>query len=139
MAVAMVATCTPERRQTPRLTTTECEWLTVVRLLPGREARVVNLSSTGALVETPARLLPGTGVSLLLGAPDWRQVIDALIVRCAVCALIPEDGARYRAGLLFRCEVAFPRGGCGYQVPDAVEVGPASSGTSYPSSAELPC
>jgi hypothetical protein len=139
MAAAMVGVRFVERRQTQRLRCEECDWLTVVRLLPGREAQVVDLSPTGALIETPVRLLPGSGVSLLLGATDWRQLIEALIVRCAVFALIPENGVRYRAGLLFRGEVVFPSCRSGYLFPIPAQLASEGPGTSYPTSQELPC
>jgi hypothetical protein len=100
-----------------------------VRLLPGRDASLVNLSRGGALIELESRVLPGTRVEIMLSVPDWRWTGRARVLRCHVSALVREDGVRYRAALQF--DAPMPRDGRvisasagpaaqdrGYQVPD---------------------
>jgi len=86
-----------ERRREPRLA---CDWLSGARLRPGHDLEVIDLSSGGALVEAPIRLLPGSRVEIVLAAPDWHWKVLAYVVRCEVWDL-SGHGARYRAGLRF--------------------------------------
>ncbi len=93
-----------ERRDARRQTAAECAWLTSARLRTGLEVAVIDLASGGALIEAPARLLPGATVELHLAAPGWRWFASARVLRCCVFALVAEEGVRYRAALRFdRC------------------------------------
>ena len=88
-----------DRRANPRTAALSDSGLSHARMQPGRTARVVNLSSGGALIETDWRLLPGTRVELKLGAAP-RLRVTGRIVRCHVEAL-NREGVRYRGGLAF--------------------------------------
>lgn len=90
-----------ERRSSHRQPGRDCGWLALARLRPGLELIVLDLSPGGALVEVPARLLPGANVELQLTAPGWRWLGGARVLRCQVSALLPEHGVRYRAALQF--------------------------------------
>ena len=60
----MANTVTTERRASPRTTALGDTGMDRARLRPGRSARIVDLSSVGALIETDWRLLPGMRVEL---------------------------------------------------------------------------
>jgi len=102
----MSAEALPDRRSSPRRTSAECAWLVAARLRPGREARVLDLSGGGALVETAVRLMPGTSTVLHLVGVRRRHTIRGTVLRCYVSALDRSTGVRYRAALRF--EQRFP-------------------------------
>ena len=97
----MRRTAVNERRSWRRRGREDCHWLSQARLRHGLELRVLNLGPGGALVEAPARLLPGSRVELHLTAPGWGWCAGARVLRCQVAALLPEHGVRYRAALQF--------------------------------------
>ena len=70
-------------------------------LRPGCPVLVLDLSQTGAQVETDRPLRPGTRVHVRLVGEDWSLVAAALVLRCAVCALNPQEGVTYRGALRF--------------------------------------
>lgn len=92
-----------ERRAWPRVSTLDSNG----RLLPGRVARIVDLSPGGALIETDCRLLPGTLVELQLGDPGARSRVRGRILRCYVAALDRERGVRYQGALAFEEPLPF--------------------------------
>jgi hypothetical protein len=61
---------------------------------------VVDVASTGALVETDGRLLPGTGVDVHVMTADGRQLVRSRIVRAFVWVL-SADRIVYRGALAF--------------------------------------
>ncbi len=96
MAKPLVA----ERRAAQRVSALDNAGLNQARLRPGRTARVIDLSSGGALIETDWRLLPGTRVELQLGWPVPRFRVAGRILRCHV-ALLDRERIRYRGALAF--------------------------------------
>ena len=58
-----------ERRQYPRVSAGERPDMACARIRPGRPVRILNVSRSGALVESEGRLLPGASVDLQLGDP----------------------------------------------------------------------
>ncbi len=90
-----------ERRRHARVKPVECSPPARVRLRPGREGQLVNLSRGGACVDTSSRLLPGTPIDVQLLASGWQWTGEARVVRCLVAALPREEKVRYRAGLQF--------------------------------------
>jgi hypothetical protein len=78
----------------------------VVRLRPGREASVIDLSSGGALVEGMTPLRPGSPVELRVTLPGWEWQGRAQVIRCHVSALPRDQKIRYRAGLQFEAPLA---------------------------------
>ncbi len=73
-----------------------------VRVRPGREAVVINISPDGALIETTHRLLPGTAVELQLDSAGRRIFIRGRVLRCCVACVRP-------ASLVYRGAIAFER------------------------------
>ncbi len=110
-----------ERRRHPRVA--RVEWLSGVqaRVRPGHDVLVVDLSHSGALVETSTRLTPGATADVQLDALDGRHATRASVVRSYVCVLLP-DLVLFRTALQFDRPVpwlhaACSRGGVHVQEP----------------------
>ena len=95
-----------DRRASARVLTQTLEGVDRARLRPGRTARVVDLSSGGALIETDWRLLPGTRIEMQVGDPFPLFHVAGRILRCYVAVL---DGhrIRYRGALAFEKQLPF--------------------------------
>ena len=72
------------------------------RVTLGHEASVVDLSTTGALIETHHRLLPGTAIELYMETGEHRRSIRGAVVRCTVAQL-------HAGALWYRSAIAFDR------------------------------
>jgi hypothetical protein len=96
----MANTVTTERRASPRSSALGDTGMDRARLRPGRSARIVDLSTVGALIETDWRLLPGMRVELQLGEPVVLFRVPARILRCHV-TLVGREQIRYRGALAF--------------------------------------
>ncbi len=116
MALAMTAAARGERRLSARKRPGECAWLVAARLRPGRDVRVLDLSSGGALVEASVRLMPGASIVLHLVGVGSHHTIRGTVLRCYVAAIDRATGVRYRAALGFDQR---------FLVPDTHEHGPA--------------
>jgi hypothetical protein len=81
--------------------------LSRVRLRAGRELAVVDVSTTGALVEGTTRLLPGTHVEVHVTGPQGRVLVRGRVVRCAVWS-VTADVIQYRGALAFSAPVELP-------------------------------
>lgn len=90
-----------DRRAWMRWTAAQCPWLRSIRLFPGTDLRLVNLSRGGALVELSARLLPGAWVRIRIVTAHELHVGRAQVVRCAVAMLGGGGGLVYRAAIRF--------------------------------------
>jgi len=68
--------------------------------------RVVDLSQGGALVEGERPLRPGARVHVQVVVFATIFAVTARVLRCAVSALHPSDGVKYRGALQFenRCD-----------------------------------
>lgn len=64
----------------------------------------MNLSESGALLQTRCRLAPGGVVELHWGAGGRREVTRAHVVRCAV-AVVHADTILYRGAVRFEREL----------------------------------
>lgn len=100
-----------------------------VRLRAGRELTVVDLSNAGALVEGPARLLPGTHVDVHVVTRDGRTLVRSRVVRAYVCH-IRADAVRYRGAIAF--DRAIDTSAAGYVIPEVLAAPSSSSGSPYP-------
>lgn len=90
-----------ERRLSVRVEVGSLSGVVHVRLLPGREAVLLNVSQEGACIEAPSRLLPGGPVEVHISTAGWVWRGRATVKRCRVSALVPDHGARYLAALQF--------------------------------------
>jgi hypothetical protein len=70
------------------------------RLRPGHVVHILNISSDGALVETPRRLLPGSAIDLHLDLPAETVNVRARVLRSTVTA-VHAGSVQYRGALLF--------------------------------------
>jgi hypothetical protein len=93
-----------ERRHDLRRTA-EALQVSQATLRPGRHVQVIDLSPTGAQVQTDRPLRPGSLVHLRLVTDAATLSIAAHVVRCLVWAIHPEQGVTYRGALRFdeRC------------------------------------
>lgn len=89
-----------ERRRAPRHRSIEEHGVTCLRVRPGYEAVVIDISSEGALVETAYRLLPGSAVDLQLEAFARRIAVRGRVLRCAV-VVVQAGSVVYRGAILF--------------------------------------
>jgi PilZ domain len=111
-----------ERRSTPRKTTFEEHGIMGVRVRPGRDGAVVDVSAGGMLIDTIHRLLPGTTVEVLLAGADRRTTIRGRIVRCAVASL-HGSVVRYRGAVRFDRSIASFLDLDGYVIPTECQDG----------------
>jgi hypothetical protein len=110
------------------------EALSRVRLRAGRELSVVDLSDRGALIEGPARLLPGTHVDVHIVTREGRTLVRSRVVRAYVHHL--DAGlVRYRGAVAF--ERAIDTTAAGYAVPGPLAAHPAIAGIAYPEPATV--
>jgi hypothetical protein len=73
----------------------------IARLRAGADAEVLNVSSTGVLLESTTRLLPGRRYTLRIGPTAAARVIDGEVARCSLTRVTPAGQAVYRAAIRF--------------------------------------
>lgn len=117
-----------DHRRCPRRIPLSSESLARVRLRTGRELLVVNVSSTGLLVEGRVRLLPGSSVDLHVVSGTGRELVRSQVVRSYVSQLFA-DSVRYRAALAF--ERSLDMSG-EYPVLPTSQLADITTGSSYP-------
>ena len=118
-----------ERRRAIRRVPAQDEPLSAVRMRAGRELTVVNLSDLGALVEGPARLLPGTHVEIHVMTPEGRTLVRSRVTRAYVCH-VDAESVRYRGALAFDRPVDTRL--VGYAIPDVLADAIEAPGNPYP-------
>lgn len=87
-----------ERRRTDRLIPEVTRWQAQAVLRPGQAVVLVNISSQGALVESPARLRPGAQTELQLIGKAARRSVRGRLDRCHIASLVP---LCYRGAIVF--------------------------------------
>jgi hypothetical protein len=84
----------------PRMTPATIGISKEVKLLPGGEATLLNISNSGAQIEGKSRLVVGSRVSIRLqGAPVKR--LDGTIVRSQVSTIHRDGSLSYESGVDF--------------------------------------
>ncbi len=91
---------TPDRRQAPRRSRVEDHGIVVVRIRPGHEAALVDVSAGGTLIETMYRLLPGRAVELTMKTSTNATAVSGRVLRCAVANVHPSS-VSYRGAIGF--------------------------------------
>ena len=100
---------TEERRQHPRSWSLLGRARVAARLRTGSPLRVLNSSPDGLLVESPARLLPGRQVELMLhSGTSWEQA-PWVVIHSRVGCIRGSADLRYRAGLRRVSGTNYPR------------------------------
>jgi hypothetical protein len=94
-----VTTTRAERRNAARVSGGASHIL-AARLRPNREASVVNLSTSGVLIEGPVRLLPGAAVDLQFETRVRWIAMGGRVVRSVVVRL-RANVVCYRAAIMF--------------------------------------
>lgn len=70
-------------------------------LRTGATVKVIDMSADGALVETSARLEPGTNLAIRAFSTRTGVVHRATVIHCRVWSLDSRSGIRFQAGLRF--------------------------------------
>ena len=99
---------TPERRRAIRKRRAELPWLRGLRLRPGLDVALVNLSAGGALVETPTRLRLGARTALRLTGTAGSWTVSGHVSRSWVATVAREHGVLYRGALVFDEAIDLP-------------------------------
>jgi len=99
-----------ERRAHARVAPAACGFERAT-LRPGFQIRVLDVSESGAQVECERALHPGRQVHVRFSGEGKEISIPALIVRCAVWAVLPDGVVIYRGGLRFEGAAVRPAGG----------------------------
>jgi hypothetical protein len=107
-----------ERRRSRRRWLLDEHGITAVRVRPGCDAALVDVSSGGALVETTHRLMPGTSIEVQLHVRSRRVLVRGRVLRSEVSRL-GLGGPMYRAALNFDRTLPWLTAGTppGYAVP----------------------
>jgi hypothetical protein len=121
-----------EHRKAPRRVPLSEEPISRVRLRIGCDMTVVDVSSSGVLLEGHMRLLPGTHVDAHVVTREGRTLVRSRVVRCWVAALHP-DSVLYRGALAFDRHV--DTAAAGYAIPGHAPRGSDPQGHDYPSPA----
>jgi hypothetical protein len=82
-------------------------WLSTVRLSSGPAVQLLNISSSGLLVESDSALMPGSSPTFELCFPDKVLIAPAHIVRSEVSKISP-GGFRYRVAARLHQELQLP-------------------------------
>jgi len=77
-------------------------------LRTGTTLDVIDMSAGGALVETSARLEPGTNLAIRALSTRTGVVHRATVIHCRVWSLDSRSGIRFRAGLRFATCSGYP-------------------------------
>jgi hypothetical protein len=96
-----------DRRRSRRRTRGDLPWLWSVKLPGGSQVSVVDISSTGVLLETASRLADGNTVDLQLLGQDTNVTVPARTVRVQV-AEVTGLGVKYRVAAAFTHDLALP-------------------------------
>jgi hypothetical protein len=98
-----------ERRLHPRTWSLLGRARVAARLRTGSPLRVLNTSPDGLLVESPARLVPGRQVELMLhSGTSWEQA-PWVVIHSRVGCIRGSADLRYRAGLCRVAGTIYPR------------------------------
>lgn len=89
-----------ERRRALRKGREDVPWLSGVRLMSGVELELVNISSTGVLLQTGSKFAPGCTTNLQLFGPATNLVVPVRFIRSEV-ARMDVLGVRYYAAAAF--------------------------------------
>jgi hypothetical protein len=98
--VGNVVSGRPERRRSLRDCTADRHGIIRVRVRPGHDASLLEVSRDAAAIDTACRLLPGAAVELQFDNAAGRTCARGRILRCAVVGVHPHH-LTYRAIVIF--------------------------------------
>ena len=94
---------TAENRSATRLPASLVPNITGVRLSPhGTDAKLVNISATGVLVECTSRLKPGSVVTVIFDGGFSPATISGRVARSSVAGIGRDGALRYHIGIAFK-------------------------------------
>jgi hypothetical protein len=88
------------RKRARRLPVSDVPWLSTVKLAWGQTMRLLNISSSGVLVESGVRLSPGTTTKIQLDGTGLALTVPARVVRCRVSD-VNSLGVKYETAAMF--------------------------------------
>jgi CheY-like chemotaxis protein len=88
------------RKRARRLPVSDVPWLSTVRLAWGHSLRLLNISSSGVLVESGVRLSPGSTTKIQLDGTGLALTVPARVVRCRVSD-VNSLGVKYETAATF--------------------------------------
>jgi CheY-like chemotaxis protein len=88
------------RKRARRLRMSDVPWLSTVKLSWGQKLRLLNISSSGVLVESGVRLAPGSTTEIELDGPGLALAVPARVVRCRVSE-VDSLGVKYETAAMF--------------------------------------
>jgi hypothetical protein len=96
-----------ERRSARRVPAAEMPSISGVRLLPDDvAATLVNISTTGLLVESPSALRPDLKIRIRFEGTFSPALVPGRVVRCTVASMGPDGALRYHLGVEFNSPIA---------------------------------
>jgi len=90
------------------------------RIRPGHGARVIDISTSGILLDTPLRLLPGSTVDIQMSTHRHHVYVRGQVVRCSVVHVRP--AICYRGAIAFERPIDLQRDRDGYHVPTSAVI-----------------
>jgi CheY-like chemotaxis protein len=93
------------RKRARRLPVSDVPWLSNVKLAWGHSLRLLNISSSGVLVESGVRLSPGSTTKIQLDGTGLALTVPARVIRCRVSD-VNSLGVTYETAAMFDRPVA---------------------------------
>jgi hypothetical protein len=91
-----------------RFAASQAPEITGVRLTPiGVDATLVNISSSGVLVECGTRVGPRTAVTVSFAGTFTPASVDGRVARCVVAGIGKDSAIRYHVGIAFNHTILF--------------------------------
>jgi hypothetical protein len=111
-----------EHRNSGRRPASSVPEITGVRLKPhGADATLVNISTSGILVECASRIKPGTAVIIVFEGTFRPAQIEARVARSSVAIMHKGGGLGYHTGIAFNQPIVLPELPQEINVPDEPE------------------
>jgi hypothetical protein len=97
-----------EARSAPRVPATAVPTITGVRLSPyGADARLLNISASGVLVECTGRIRLGTTVTTIFDGTFSPSSVEGRVARSSVATVSAKGVLLYHVGIAFVIPIAF--------------------------------
>ncbi len=117
-----------EHRNARRRPASTVPEITGVRLKPhGADATLVNISTSGILVECASRIKPGTAVIVVFEGTFSPAQVDARVARSSVAIMHKGGGLGYHTGIAFNRPIVLPEIPGEINVPDEPESQPETA------------
>jgi len=105
---AETAVADSNRRVDPRYPAAAIPAITAMRLSPGEAVSLVNISSSGVLVQGKTRFVPGTRVTVHFEGTIKPNQIKARVIRCQVSAIGGGGSLQYQSAIAFEGRMDLP-------------------------------